>query len=77
MALKKQKNTSLMYECLLVWQNPNQETTNQNARMQLPQEFLSIIFKIKNNNNNNNNDKWRWLAVDLYRATKRRGKYPP
>ena len=74
MALKQQKNTSLMYECFhrnsLYGKIPtNQETTNQNACMQLPQEFLSIIFKIKNNNN-----KWRWLAVNLYQAMKQRGK---
>ena len=26
---------------------------------------------------NNYSPKWRWLAVDIYRAAKRRGKYPP
>ena len=26
---------------------------------------------------NNYSPKWRWLVVDIYRATKRRGKYPP
>ena len=26
---------------------------------------------------NNHSPKWRWLAVDIYRAAKRRGKYPP
>ena len=25
---------------------------------------------------NNYSLKWRWLAVDIYRAAKRRGKYP-
>ena len=25
---------------------------------------------------NNYSPKWRWLAVDIYRAAKRRGKYP-
>ena len=25
---------------------------------------------------NNDSLKWRWLAVDIYRATKRPGKYP-
>ena len=25
---------------------------------------------------NNYSSKWRWLAVDIYRAAKRRGKYP-
>ena len=25
---------------------------------------------------NNYSPKWRWLVVDIYRATKRRGKYP-
>ena len=25
---------------------------------------------------NNYSTKWRWLAVDIYRAAKRRGKYP-
>ena len=30
--------------------------------------ILSII--------NNYSPKWRWLAVDIYRAAKRRGKYP-
>ena len=25
----------------------------------------------------NYSPKWRWLAVDIYRAAKRRGKYPP
>ena len=25
---------------------------------------------------NNYLPKWRWLAVDIYRAAKRRGKYP-
>ena len=26
---------------------------------------------------NNYSPKWRWLAVDIYRAAKRRGKYQP
>ena len=26
---------------------------------------------------NNYSPKWRWLGVDIYRAAKRRGKYPP
>ena len=26
---------------------------------------------------NNYSPKWRWVVVDIYRATKRRGKYPP
>ena len=26
---------------------------------------------------NNYSPKWRWLAVDIYRAAERRGKYPP
>ena len=26
---------------------------------------------------NNYSPKWRWLVVDIYRAAKRRGKYPP
>ena len=26
---------------------------------------------------NNYSLKWRWLAMDIYRAAKRRGKYPP
>ena len=26
---------------------------------------------------NNYSSKWRWLAVDIYRAAKRRGEYPP
>ena len=25
---------------------------------------------------NNYSPKWRWLAVDIYRAAERRGKYP-
>ena len=25
---------------------------------------------------NNYSPKWRWLVVDIYRAAKRRGKYP-
>ena len=25
---------------------------------------------------NNYSQKWRWLVVDIYRAAKRRGKYP-
>ena len=25
---------------------------------------------------NNYSPKWRWLAMDIYRAAKRRGKYP-
>ena len=25
---------------------------------------------------NNYSPKWRWVAVDIYRAAKRRGKYP-
>ena len=25
---------------------------------------------------NNYSPKWRWLSVDIYRAAKRRGKYP-
>ena len=25
---------------------------------------------------NNYSPKWRWLVVDIYRAVKRRGKYP-
>ena len=25
---------------------------------------------------NNYSAKWRWLVVDIYRAAKRRGKYP-
>ena len=31
--------------------------------------FIYLIF-------NNYSPKWRWLAVDIYRAAKRRGKYP-
>ena len=27
-------------------------------------------------NKNNYSPKWRWLVVDIYRAAKRRGKYP-
>ena len=26
---------------------------------------------------NNYSPKWRWIVVDIYRAAKRRGKYPP
>ena len=26
---------------------------------------------------NNYSPKWRWLAMDIYRAAQRRGKYPP
>ena len=32
-------------------------------------KHVHIIF-------NNYSPKWRWLAVDIYRAAKRRGKYP-
>ena len=34
--------------------------------------YLVIQFLIINNYS----PKWRWLAVDIYRAAKRRGKYP-
>ena len=37
-------------------------------QFRLLEDFSSIV--------NNYSPKWRWLAVDIYRAAKRRGKYP-
>ena len=42
--------------------------------------ILQIFFAGRSFENwglfNNYSPKWRWLAVDIYRAMKRRGKYP-
>ena len=37
---------------------------------------LSLIFRRDAEFVNNYSPKWRWLVVDVYRAAKRRGKYP-
>ena len=39
-------------------------------RLAIDFAFMYVIF-------NNYSPKWRWLAVDIYRAAKRRGKYQP
>ena len=41
-------------------------------RLQLT-ESLFFVFRLINNYP----PKWRWLAVDIYQATKWHGKYPP
>ena len=40
------------------------------------QKARNAIFGAENLLINNYSPKWRWLAVDIYRAAKRRGKYP-
>ena len=40
------------------------------GRMQVSDNMARYILVI-----NNYSPKWRWLAVDIYRAAKRRGKY--
>ena len=37
-------------------------------------QWAEINFKVIINNYS---PKWRWIVVDIYRAAKRRGKYPP
>ena len=37
---------------------------------------LSLIFRRDAEFVNHYSPKWRWLVVDVYRAAKRRGKYP-
>ena len=38
--------------------------------------FLNTRNFVDRGTFNNYSPKWRWLAVDIYRAAKRRGKYP-
>ena len=55
---------ALYYHTLLkYWQEYNHDKFSENSDIQ-----NKII--------NNYLPKWRWLAADIYRAAKRRGKYP-
>ena len=44
------------------------------SESRIEQRNVQILKKIQIVNNYS--PKWRWLAVDIYRAAKRRGKYP-
>ncbi len=50
----------------------NMENLHQNyVEIAIHNVFYTLIALI-----NNYSPKWRWLAVDIYRAAERRGKYP-
>ena len=58
----------------LPWLKPEKDTSFGQSR---PLWWLSPRGALSKRTINNYSPKWRWLAVDIYRAAKRRVKYPP